>query len=86
MISLILSAFLLAAAHAQSPAASTTTATATAAAPVPLRLLSEAELPRFDDSFKSHAGLIKAAKNRSSISRNKPGAFASPTGTMRREY
>lgn len=39
----------------------TVISTGTAAAPS-LRLLSESEVPRFEDSFKSKAGLVKAAK------------------------
>ncbi|MCX5795194.1 MAG: MltA domain-containing protein [Elusimicrobia bacterium] len=53
-------------AAAPAPAASTGTAAAPAAAPAPalppLRLLTPDELPAFADTFKSKAGLIKAAK------------------------
>lgn len=54
-------------ASAQSPSTgtaanlSTTTTTAPAAGPA-LRLVAEADLPRFEESFKARGGLIKAAK------------------------
>lgn len=90
VIRIILSAAALAAAQgpstttATAPAPEVSTASAppvsfTTAAPVgkppPLRLLSEAELPRFDDSFKSHAGLVKAAKKSLKYLEKQTGRF-----------
>jgi membrane-bound lytic murein transglycosylase A len=55
-------ALLVALAAAQSPSTGTAVAVSTPVAAPALRLLPESQLPRFEDSFKSRAGLVKSAK------------------------
>jgi len=62
MLSALLLVF-LSAASAQSPAVVASTSSPAPAPPAPaLRLIEEREHPRFEESFKSKAGLIKAAR------------------------
>lgn len=90
MIQLVLSVATLVAAQgpstttmaAQAPEASISSASAVSfttgaptAKPVSLRLLAESELPRFEDSFKSHAGLVKAAKKSLKYLEKQTGRF-----------